>query len=215
MPNITLENQLDKNAKPLKVDDKSLPLEVSEDKLFYQKTPSKSYELANKKYVDDNAGGTDTWTFQTGARWQSRENNWYFANSSYGFNFYIWSTSLSSTSLPTEWADNRNPNIIVPKNLTFKSYKARGYFSSNQTYQLALLTGTPSYGSAGNTYLSQVGSTQSLNATANIQNEIGEDGLSVSMAAGDMLLPAFRRTTSNTTANYYFYFNLTLVGEYT
>ncbi len=160
-------------------------------------------------------GGADTWTYQTGARWQTRNNNWYYPNSAYGPNFYIWSTNFSSTSLKTQWEDNRNPQIVVPKNLTLKSYKARGYFSSSQTYQLALLTGTPSYGSAGNTILSQVGSTQTNNMTANIQNEFGEDGLNVSLSAGDMLVPALRRTTANTTANYYFYFNFLLIGEYT
>ena len=58
MANIILENSLDHNEKPLKAEDKVLPLNVSESKIVYPKTPTDTYELANKKYVDDNAGGT-------------------------------------------------------------------------------------------------------------------------------------------------------------
>jgi len=57
MPNLFIENPLDHNAKPVKVDDKSLPLNVSDGKIVYPKTPTDNYEIANKKYVDDNAGG--------------------------------------------------------------------------------------------------------------------------------------------------------------
>jgi len=56
MPNISLEKHLDKNVKPLKVDDKNLPLEISEDKVLYNKTATEDREIANKKYVDDNSG---------------------------------------------------------------------------------------------------------------------------------------------------------------
>lgn len=37
MPNIRLEQQLDHNKKPLKVQDESIPLEVSTNKLWYEK----------------------------------------------------------------------------------------------------------------------------------------------------------------------------------
>ena len=57
MTNLKLDNPLDHNAKPIKVGDELSPLEVSTNKLWYQKTPTDSYEIANKKYVDDNAGG--------------------------------------------------------------------------------------------------------------------------------------------------------------
>ena len=56
MTNIVLENSLDHNEKPLKAEDKVLPLNVSESKIVYPKTPTDAYEVANKKYVDDNTG---------------------------------------------------------------------------------------------------------------------------------------------------------------
>ncbi len=56
MTNITLENTLDHNLKPLKADNKVLPLNVSENKIFYPKNPTDTYEVVNKKYVDENSG---------------------------------------------------------------------------------------------------------------------------------------------------------------
>ena len=58
MANLKLDNPLDHNIKPVKVDGGMTPLEVSTNKLWYQKTPTDTYEIANKKYVDDNAGGS-------------------------------------------------------------------------------------------------------------------------------------------------------------
>lgn len=57
MTNLNLDNALDHNAKPIKVGDKIVPLSVSESKAWYEKTPTDTYEIVNKKYVDDNAGG--------------------------------------------------------------------------------------------------------------------------------------------------------------
>ena len=73
MPNVSLENQLDHNRKPLKVDEKIIPLNVSENKLWYEKTPSEDYEIANKKYVDDNAGGSSEfkWIVNSGFNYSS------------------------------------------------------------------------------------------------------------------------------------------------
>jgi len=63
MTNIVLENSLDSNEKPLKAEDKVLPLNVSESKVIYPKTPTDAYEVANKKYVDDNAGGSSEFSY--------------------------------------------------------------------------------------------------------------------------------------------------------
>ena len=89
----------------------------------------------------------------------------------------------------------------------------RGYASSSQTYQLALSTGTPSYGSAGDTSLTQVGSTQTSNITANIQSKMEETGLSVSLSEGDILIPSLRRTTTNTSGSYFWYMVFSLIAE--
>ena len=62
MPNLKIDNQLDHNLKPLKVQDNIIPLEVSSDKLWYQKTPTDAYEVANKKYVDDSLASDTEFT---------------------------------------------------------------------------------------------------------------------------------------------------------
>jgi len=56
MTKIHIDNELSHLEKPLKADNKVLPLNVSENKIVYPKTPSNDYEIANKKYVDDNTG---------------------------------------------------------------------------------------------------------------------------------------------------------------
>jgi len=55
----------------------------------------------------------------------------------------------------------------------------------------------PTFGSAGNWSLSQVGATQSAGGTANIQYKWEQTGLSVSVAKNDIIMPYFRRTTDN------------------
>tara|TARA_Y100001963_G_C6739914_1_gene428435 strand:+ start:94 stop:744 length:651 start_codon:yes stop_codon:yes gene_type:complete len=71
MPNLELEKKLDHNAKPIKVDNIITPLEVSTDKLWYQKTPTDTYEVVNKKYVDDNTGTPDTLQYYYDIRYTS------------------------------------------------------------------------------------------------------------------------------------------------
>ena len=73
MTNIYIENELNHSEKPLKADNKVLPLNVSENKIVYPKTPSNDYEIANKKYVDDNAGGSSefSWIVNSGFNYSS------------------------------------------------------------------------------------------------------------------------------------------------
>ena len=140
---------------------------------------------------------------------------YYYPNATYGANTENWS-SASSSAL-TSWNDAYNPCIIVPKDMTFKSYHLRGNFSSAQTYVLCIKTGTPSYGSAGNTSLTTLGSEQTLVVgTANIYQKVEETGLSVSLSAGDIIIPTLRRTTSTTSSSYFFCEGvLNFIGEYT
>ena len=42
-----------------------------------------------------------------------------------------------------------------------------------------------------------------------------ETGLSVSLSAGDILIPSLRRTTTNTSASYYWYMVFNIVAEVT
>ena len=171
-------------------------------------TPGSDYEIATKKYVD----GTHKWHFNTGSRWYTRYDNWYFPSTTYGINSVNWSSSLNSAILPLAWNDAYNPCIVVPQDCKINSYHFYGNFTSSQTYQVALMTGTPSYGSAGNTTLSQIGATQELAATGSIYNKLEQTGFSASLSAGDIIIPCLRRTTADTSSYYYFEFAMNIVG---
>ncbi len=171
-------------------------------------TPTASNHVADKGYVD----GTRKWHFNTGSRWYTRYDNWYFPSVAYGINSVNWNSSLSSAILPIAWNDAYNPCIVVPEDCKINSYHFYGNFTSSQTYQVALMKGSPSYGSAGNTTLSQIGATQELAATASIYNKLEQTGLSVSLSAGDIIIPCLRRTTTDTSTYYYFEFAMNIVG---
>lgn len=160
-------------------------------------------------------GGTSYWIQQWSARFYTRYDNWYFPSTTYSANSTNWNSSFNSSSLPTSWADSYNPQIVVPKACTITEYTYTGNFQTSQDYEFALMKGTGvTYGSAGNYTLSQVGVTQSVSsATANILYEIGQTGLSVSLAKGDTLIPAWRRTTEDTSTYRYLEMSFSIVCE--
>ena len=159
-------------------------------------------------------GGTSYWNWQQSMRWYTRYNNWYAPNATYGPAYYNW-TQQWSTTPPTSWADSSNTMIVVPKNMTITSYHIHGNFTGASTYELHIKKGTPSYGTNGNTSLSQLGSTQSLVVgTSNMNVKIEETGLSVSLSAGDIIIPFLRRSANNTSSYYFFEGVLNIMGEY-
>ena len=72
-----------------------------------------------------------------------------------------------------------------------------GNCRSTDTIEFAIMKGTVTYGSAGDYSMSQIGATQSAGGTANILYKWEQTGLSVSVNAGDIIKPYFRRTTDN------------------
>lgn len=223
---LSIDNALDGNLKPVKDSDGTLSaLELSDDKARVKsleisgqakgQTPTTGDGLATKQYVDDNGGGTSYWIQQWSARFYTRYDNWYFPSTTYSTNSTNWNSSFNSSSLPTTWADSYNPQIVVPKACTITEYTYTGNFQTSQDYEFALMKGTGvTYGSAGDYTLSQVGATQSVSsATANILYEIGQTGLSVSLAKGDTLIPAWRRTTEDTSTYRYLEMSFSIVCE--
>ena len=103
----------------------------------------------------------------------------------------------------------------MSSDIVLTSYHFYGNFSSTETYELALLKGTGvTYGSAGNFTVSQIGSTQSVSATGSRYYKLEETGLSASLSAGDTIIPALRRTTTDTSSYRYFEFSMSLEGVY-
>jgi len=54
---LKLDNPLAKDMKPIKVNDKSTGLLISDSNVFVESQPTEENHVATKKYVDDNAGG--------------------------------------------------------------------------------------------------------------------------------------------------------------
>ena len=221
-----IEKAIDSNLKPVKDSDgTSTALEISTDKTRVKglevtgeakgQTPTVGNGFATKQYVDDNVGGTSYWLQVWTGRQYTRYDNWFFPSTTYSVNSANWNTTFNSPSLPTSWADSYNPQIVVPKACTLTEYTYTGNFQTSQDYEFALMKGTGvTYGSAGNYTLSQVGATQSVSsATANILYEIGQTGLSVSLSKGDMLVPAFRRTTEDTSTYRFLELSFSIVCE--
>ena len=178
-------------------------------------TPAHDADIATKKYVDDNAGGTAYWIQVWNARAYTRNLDWFHPHHQYGVAYYNWTYDTNSTSLPSTLTDDKHPLIVVPKDCTLKEYNFTGSFTGAQTYEVALMKGTGvTFGSAGNWSLSQVGATQSqVVGTANVQHTLGQEGLSVSLSKGDTLVPVVRRSTTDTSAYHFFELAFSIVCE--
>ena len=222
---LSIDNALDGNLKPVKDSDGTpCALEISSDKARVKsleisgeaegQTPTTGDGLATKQYVDDNAGGGGYWIQSWSARFYTRYDNWFYGSSLYGLNNFQWSTNRASSTLEYTWLDSWNPQLVVPKDCTLKEYNYTGSFSSSQTYQAALVKiPKPTYGSDATFNMEQIGSTQEVVATSNRPYSLGETGLSENLVAGDMLLPALRRTTTDNSTYYYFYMCFSIVCE--
>ena len=158
------------------------------------------------------------WTAEWTGRWSVKDNNWYYTSTSYGPNYYLSSTTPSaSTNLATSWTDDDNNGFVTPFKCRVKSYSLTGYtLAETNTFQLALLTGTPQYGGAGDTTLTQIGSAvTSASMAAENNHKIEQVGLNYPLNRHDMLLPALRRTTNNNSTSRYIHGSFQLVCEIT
>ena len=161
-------------------------------------------------------GGTNNHIIQITGRAYTRYDNWYYPQITYGAQYYNWNSSFNSSTLATSWADSYNPNWAMPVAMTLKSYHFFFNCSGHsENLELAVLKGTGvTYGSAGNYTLSNVGTTQAETiSTSNILYKSEETGLSVSFAAGDILVPAARRVTSDTSTYRYVELSFSAVFE--
>ena len=220
------DSNMDNDLKPLKIGGETTPLKISKDtieissKLLVDSkevlagniegTGIKSTgETGGTKFLREDGDGTCSWQaasgggsseyyIQTAGRARCQYNNWYYGTHlTYG-NYFYWYYSTNGTSLPTAYDDAYNPSYLVPKAGNITGYTIVGNVGSVDTIEWALMKGTqPTFGSAGNWSLSQVGVTQSAGGTANIQYKWEQTGLSVSVAKNDIIMPYFRRTTDN------------------
>ena len=145
--------------------------------------------------------GPQKYIFQASARAYTRNNYWFWPNGTYGINYYQWNSTASSSTLNSSYYDAWNPQFIVPVDMTINEYYYYGNTSGrDNTFELALRHGSGvAWDDTHNDHFSMatVGTIQSGAWTANSYNKIGQTGLSVSLSAGDSLIPHHRRTTNN------------------
>ncbi len=130
---------------------------------------------------------------------------WYSPSATYGLGYYNWTSYMSATGGRTYWLDQYNPVYTVPTDCRLISYKFSGNPTSTQTYRFQLKKGTPTYGSAGDTSLTIIGTAQAGTHTAGTYNELGETGLTINLSEGDILIPELCRTSNLDTSLLSFY----------
>ena len=174
---------------------------------LYTKTDGKPYWISNEVSETDlsasgGGGGTNNHIVGVTGRAYTRYLYWYYPNTSYGFGYYNWNSTFSSTSLRTTWLDSYHPQLVLPVAMTLKSYHFYFNATSGQDLEFACLKGTGvTYGSAGDFSLSNVGAVQAVTSmVANVYHKAEQTGLSVSFAAGDMIMPVVRRTELDTSS---------------
>jgi hypothetical protein len=153
--------------------------------------------------------------FQYGGLARTQYNNCYYGSSTtYGPNYYYYFSTTGSTATPSSWIDSIAPSFLVPRDGTITGYTIIGNNRSTDTWEWMCMKGAqPTFGSAGNWTMSQIGATQSAGGTANILYKWEQTGLSVAVSKNDMLALFFRRTTDNDTTYAYCEFNAYITME--
>ena len=172
--------------------------------LYFTNDAGNDVQITNGSSLAGGGGGSAYWTPQWSQRYYTRYDRWFSPSTTYGASYYQWNKDNSNGVLAS-WLDTYNPVIVVPKNCTLNRYTLQGRPTGSATYEFKLLKASPNWGTNGNHTLSQVGSTQSGSKTASVYEKLEETGLSVSLSAGDILIPMLRRTTTNTSSYYFWY----------
>ena len=153
--------------------------------------------------------------FEFGGRARNQYNNWYYAaHTTYGHNYYYFFYSTGTTVIPSSWVDSIPPAFLVPRDGTITGYTIIGNNSTTDTWEWICMKGAqPTFGSAGNWSMSQIGSTQSAGGTASILYKWEQTGLSVAVSKNDMLAFYHRRTTDNDASYAYCEFSAYITME--
>ena len=164
-------------------------------------------------------------TIQLNARVYNRFNYWYYPTFAWGTQAENWNSTRSQTTLETTWFDSWNPQLVVPYDMTIKSYFVYGNSTATHDIEFALLKGagvTWDNTNADNFTLTQIGATQSGSWTSGRYNKLGQSnplnafGNPLTVSEGDMLMPSFRRSSGSTSATYsYLEICLVIIGEET
>ena len=178
-----------------------------------QSTPLSDFDLATKKYVDDNAGGGGT------SRWSHSWGGYKTSNSSsttYYFQYYpnnnVWNNSDSSPTSIT-YFDIYAAEWIAPADgtLTKIDVFVRGGSDDCQFY---VFKGSPSESGSSSLSLTQIGASGACGITTSSKTFYQTATISSSntFSAGDGLWVMLKKESHSTSTH--FYFSGTISGEY-
>ena len=176
-----------------------------------QSTPLSDFDLATKKYVDDNAGGsTSRWSHSWGGYKTSNS-----SSTTYYFQYYpnnnVWNNSDSSPTTIT-YFDIYAAEWIAPADgtLTKIDVFVRGGSDDCQFY---VFKGTPSSAN-GSLSLTQIGATGACGITTSSKTFYKSATISSSntFSAGDGLWVMLKKESHSISTH--FYFSGTISGEY-
>jgi hypothetical protein len=217
MPNLELEKKLDHNAKPIKVDNIITPLEVSTDKLWYQKTPTDTYEVVNKKYVDDNSSSGDTTQYWHEMIGGYKTNN---TSTTTYYTFYRvwyenWSNSDSSPTSVTS-TDTYSAFFIAPRAGSITNIKVQGRASdtgATDPFKFYFFKMALSNNDTSKTATAMMTTSAITPPTANRTFSYTEDFSSNNTFSEDDNLYVWLKKDSNS-GNQDLYWNICINGEY-
>lgn len=178
-------------------------------------TPGSDYEIATKKYVDDNAGGgTSRWSFSTGG-YKTNNNSSSFYYFAYRPNGENWSNSDSSPTTLNIY-DASSCSWIAPAAGTVTNITVQGYVNdtgSTDPFKFYVFKGQSAH-DATTTSLTQIGVTGTITPAAALRNfRISTDiSSSNSFSDHDGIWVMYKK--DSTTANQDLYFSVTISGEY-
>tara|TARA_R100000664_G_C2732887_1_gene123060 strand:+ start:394 stop:1089 length:696 start_codon:yes stop_codon:yes gene_type:complete len=177
-----------------------------------QSTPLSDFDLATKKYVDDNAGGsTSRWSHSWGGFKTSNS-----SSTTYYFQYYpnnnMWNNAdASPTSI--SYFDIYAAEWIAPADgtLTKIDVFVRGGSDDCQFY---VFKGSPSESGSSSLSLTQIGASGAcgIDATNKVFHQTATISSSNTFSAGDGLWVMLKKETHSTSTH--FYFSGTISGEY-
>ncbi len=96
--------------------------------------------------------------------------------------------------------------------VTLKEVYIVGEITATNTIEFRLLHGTPSYNSNSSTTLSDSGLIVNTSVTTGQRTRRGSANLNLSLSAGDILIPAMRKSTNPTSSTYVYFDGLLIVN---
>ncbi len=170
----------------------------------------KTLDVTNGTVTGLSSSSSTTYVKEHSLRLSTYYTNWQRPNTTYGFSYFLQGTNTGSSTKPTTWLDSYHPIFVLPVDMTLNSVHLTGSSTAIQDFELVLFKGVhPNVGSAGDWALTQIVPTDTSTAmqldfaSSNIIKTTSVTGLSISLTAGQALIPLWRRSSPDSTTSIY------------